>query len=576
MNIDENSIAGLNQKTLLEATYTPQELAGIPYYKYITQRDAYKDTTGAGLAPGGNIPAPTSSVLRPLEQALRVKQEIGNQPLGESEAFKQAGLDPYATLTQSLQQHSQDIDYRYTSFANVMGEVGGSLRDTYNSALQGYQMASAEYNQELERIDKVVQRQQDYEDQLKLLEVKNGYDKESAQFNSNLILNRDVAMWQLENGETGGLNVYLPSASLEGIQSGVDPSGKLIFNEGIGAYQCGAFVNRVWGIAAGGAGGFGDLYSNKQEIVNNRGITVDQLDPTSFTQTIKPGMAFVSQAGKTGHVGIVTQVFSDGTFTTMEANVGDNNPNIPDPPIEKKRSIKDSDLYGFAFPPEGSYKTGQKQLKTDEAQKLDKELRSTDEYKSLNKALVSYNALQEFKKTWEESGSDLETFGGNVGKLNTTYRSALLNMKEFFNLGVLNGPDLEIMEQVIPNPTSLTERFNALTFRGGADAVTAGIENMEKQLVDTVNERYGTIQGIYGSHSSQLGSFGNLNKIVTDLERNGVPVGEDKNTSKNSFMEVIGKTIYGAVPPDKLYSLSGSSNMLEESDIEMINNIWNN
>ena len=178
MGVDASVAGTLNQKKLLEATYTPQELAGIPYYEYIAQRDKYKDATAQGLAPGGNIPAPTASVLRPLEQALRVKQEIGNQPLGESEAFQKAGLDPYMTLSQSLQQHSKDIDYRYSSFANTMGRVGDSLRDTYNSALTGYKMASDEYNAELARLDAIVEKQKDYENAIKQLEKRNELDKE--------------------------------------------------------------------------------------------------------------------------------------------------------------------------------------------------------------------------------------------------------------------------------------------------------------------------------------------------------------------------------------------------------------
>tara|TARA_R110002020_G_scaffold48382_5_gene137980 strand:+ start:4031 stop:5278 length:1248 start_codon:yes stop_codon:yes gene_type:complete len=38
--------------------------------------------------------------------------------------------------------------------------------------------------------------------------------------------------------------------------------------------------------------------------------------------------------------------------------------------------------------------------------------------------------------------------------LATAYTSLLMNMKEYLNLGVLNGPDLEIMERMIKDPTS--------------------------------------------------------------------------------------------------------------------------
>ena len=186
MSIDPNAAARMNQKTLLEATYTPQELANIPYYGYVAQRDKFKEQTGKNLAPGGSTPEPTASVLRPLEQALRVKQEIGNQPLGEADAFKMAGLDPYINLSQSLKQHSQDIDYKYNSFANVVGRVGEGLRDTYNVALDGYKTASDEYNTEIERMNKIVEKQMDFEQAMKQIEVQHQNAKSLAEWTQKM------------------------------------------------------------------------------------------------------------------------------------------------------------------------------------------------------------------------------------------------------------------------------------------------------------------------------------------------------------------------------------------------------
>lgn len=166
------------------------------------------------------------------------------------------------------------------------------------------------------------------------------------------------------------------------------------------------------------------------------------------------------------------------------------------------------DEYKSAYNPSGN----KPKLEPKEVQKLDKELRSTDEYKSLNKSNKSLSALLEFERIWKESGEDLDFIGKDVGKLRTSYRTALLELKEYFNLGVLNGPDLQIMEEIMPDPTSLSERGAALIGRGGADAVTAGIENLKKQLYSSIDERYETINEIYGSYEGQLDSLASLKR----------------------------------------------------------------
>ena len=111
-------------------------------------------------------------------------------------------------------------------------------------------------------------------------------------------------------------------------------------------YQCGAFVNRVWGLSSGASGGFGDSYESKKAVVNNRGIKAEDIT-NPFTQ-IKPGMAFVMPVGgaysKIGHVGIVKSINADGTFNTIEYN------------FDLKKSMSENvrpinQMYGFVAPP---------------------------------------------------------------------------------------------------------------------------------------------------------------------------------------------------------------------------------
>lgn len=144
--------------------------------------------------------------------------------------------------------------------------------------------------------------------------------------------------------EGGGLNVTLPR----------NPDGTLK------AYQCGEFVNRAWGIPKGGAGGFGDYMSDKMNTVDKNGFRTEGMMAEQIASMIVPGMAFVSESGETGHVGlIVSGVDAQGNFQTLEANVGDGNPNVPDPPIYKTQNVKDQNIKGFAYPPNGAAIGGQ-------------------------------------------------------------------------------------------------------------------------------------------------------------------------------------------------------------------------
>jgi len=151
------------------------------------------------------------------------------------------------------------------------------------------------------------------------------------------------------SGQSAG--AFVPTNSLEGIQSSYQ-DGKLNIQCNT-PYQCGAFVNRFWGISSDGSGGMADSAASKENLVATRGVSVKQINQNNFFGTIKAGMAFVTKYGGTDHTGIVTAVYPDGSYDTMEANVGDKNPNTPDPPLPRHRTIKDADLVGFVYPPGG-------------------------------------------------------------------------------------------------------------------------------------------------------------------------------------------------------------------------------
>lgn len=100
--------------------------------------------------------------------------------------------------------------------------------------------------------------------------------------------------------------------------------------------------------------------------------------------------------------------------------------------------------------------------------------------------------------------------------LQTAYTSLLMNMKEYFNLGVLNGPDLEIMERMISDPTSwrtassnffagITSKIFGDTrtraerqkefFGNQLDELRKGIKQSQETLLD-VYSKTGTVPGV--------------------------------------------------------------------------------
>lgn len=79
------------------------------------------------------------------------------------------------------------------------------------------------------------------------------------------------------------------------------------------------------------------------------------------------------------------------------------------------------------------------------------------------------DALDRFENTLATTGSTI-TPGVEKSTLQTDYENLQLQLKELYNLGVLNGPDLMLMRRIVNDPASLTGRALAL---GSAEEQTA-------------------------------------------------------------------------------------------------------
>ncbi len=64
-------------------------------------------------------------------------------------------------------------------------------------------------------------------------------------------------------------------------------------------------------------------------------------------------------------------------------------------------------------------------------------------------------SLQDYEKTFANGGSTMWP-GKRGDELSIAHRDLQMQMKELYNLGVLNGPDLDLMNQILIDPTSVT------------------------------------------------------------------------------------------------------------------------
>jgi len=125
---------------------------------------------------------------------------------------------------------------------------------------------------------------------------------------------------------------------------------------------------------------------------------------------------------------------------------------------------------------------------------------SSEQQKQVTGAQNTVNAINEFTK-------ELETFDprsiANLSpaarsKIQTKYRNMQLQAKEAYNLGVLNGPDLTIIEQLVADPTSMSGAAI------GKSAIDAQAQELKRIVTDMGNVASKKPKAVTGA-SSQSG-----------------------------------------------------------------------
>lgn len=159
-------------------------------------------------------------------------------------------------------------------------------------------------------------------------------------------------------------------------------------------------------------------------------------------------------------------------------------------------------------------------LKPQEALKISKEVASSDPYKAIQKGKDSLQFLKKFEETFAGTGATSAVFSPrDNAKLKAEYNAAILNLKEFFNLGVLNGPDEAILKSVLPDPTNRSAVLTTLT--GGvykpSAATQSGINNMKAMIEQSLDSRYQTLNSQFGDYSPQsVGALDDLDRTYIE------------------------------------------------------------
>jgi len=128
---------------------------------------------------GSNLEAtqkPTNSMMGILQESLAAKSGVGNQSLGVSALFKQAGLSGYSVLAQSLQQRSQEMQQKYDSMANMVQSTGGAMGDLYSQMADSYKASLDSFDKQMGRLLKI---DEDVKDQENLM-IKIDKDQQNA------------------------------------------------------------------------------------------------------------------------------------------------------------------------------------------------------------------------------------------------------------------------------------------------------------------------------------------------------------------------------------------------------------
>ena len=406
------------------------------------------------------------------------------------------------------------------------------------------------YKRDIERQDSVLAEQRQYdieklkEDRrynLDILATKRGWELSDLEKKYELEREKYLA-------ENGVPIDYMSSNMQEGVAT---MNGKSIYNFSLnkdgsvrvawvevwktpqnGRGQCWEFTNDC---LFGKPWFFWNTYKEKQDKVNSQA-------PVAWS-------AFIMQTkSQWGHVGIVEKVLPNGDIEVVDSNWKGNEK--VDRRTIKKGSNEYKKITGYYVPPElkdMQRATNAPQLLTNggirtsngisynrkEVEAKNDEIIKNPRYESLGLAEDMQTKLSSlenlFDKYWTEDGWwDKLTSPWDRAQMNSAYQQFMLTAKEFFNLGVLAWPDMDILEWILANPTEIKRNSR----------IEGGIEQMKVMINEKLENDMKSIKTLYGDFGPLLSGYSDAERIYQSVSGKN-PNPESKEAIQRDIEEYV-------------------------------------
>jgi hypothetical protein len=166
---------------------------------------------------------------------------------------------------------------------------------------------------------------------------------------------------------------------------------------------------------------------------------------------------------------------------------------------------------GFVYPPSDKNPTGQVVIPQGMPEKVNK---PPVEYLKQLSGMTNLNtAVQEYVgglKNWDVTSI---VNPSAVAEMGTKYNNMMLQAKEAYNLGVLNGPDYMILQQVVTNPASLK----------GTITTNSALGNQAEELARIMRRNAANLAKVHGQPVPDIGPVGT--PTTTDPRATGGKIG---------------------------------------------------
>lgn len=157
------------------------------------------------------------------------------------------------------------------------------------------------------------------------------------------------------------------------------------------------------------------------------------------------------------------------------------------------------------------------QLTPEKATELNEKVTDNEHYKAMNVLLPTINALNAYEKAFKASG--INRIWQWSWELDSLHTSTLMALKEYLNLWVLNWPDLEVLEQMLPNPAKIMNSLQFITkgwlsSEAQNEYIQNTINNIRQRILEKVQSDKDSLDSIYWKYDkNDITALQNVDRI---------------------------------------------------------------